>query len=57
MKQVEERYISLLSKAAWLRRDAIASYDYPFSAEQFDDIVAFEIDSVFYKKTNIYFVF
>ena len=22
--------ISLLSKAAWLRRDAIASYDYPF---------------------------
>ena len=47
----------LLWEAAWLRRDAIASYDYPFSAEQFDDIVAFEIDSAFYKKTNIYFVF
>ena len=47
----------LLWEAAWLRRDAIASYDYHFSAEQFDDIVAFEIDSAFYKKTNIYFVF
>ena len=44
--------ISLLSKAAWLRRDAIASYDYPFSAEQFDDIVAFEFNSVFYQKNR-----